>query len=247
MAKQTGLGANFYVGGFDVSGDTQDIKNITGGPRLWDVTDITQSGRARLGLQRSGDIAWTSFFDPSVSGEHAALSGLPTADVTASVFLNPLLPGSPAASCTAKLVTYETKRTAAGELTVDFAVQSNGFGVEWCDALTGGKRTDSAATVGPFFDNSAAFNFGAQAYFQVFAFTGTSAVIDIQHATTSGGAYSSTGLTTSSIVSAPQTQRLATANNVTINQFLKVVTTGTFSNLVFAVMINVNPIAGVVF
>lgn len=247
MGKQTGIGANFYVAGFDVSGDTQDIKNITGGPKLWDTTDITQAGHARLGLARSGDIAWTSFFDPSTTGEHAALSGLPTSDQIVSVFLNPLLPGSPAASCVSKLVTYETKRPASGELNVDFAVQSNGFGVEWCDALTGGKRTDSAATTGPFFDNTSAFNFGAQAYFQVFAFTGTSAVIDIQHATTSGGAYSSTGLTTSSITTAPQAQRVATANNVTINEFLKVVTTGTFSNLVFAVMINVNPVAGVVF
>lgn len=247
MGKQGGLGANFYVAGFDLSGDTNDIKNITGGPKLWDVTDVTQFAHARLGLQRNGDVAWTSFFDPAPGQEHAWASSLPLTDQLCTAFMPPLLPGSPAAGCQSLLVGYETKRSASGELTVDFSVQSDGFGVEWGKALTGGKRTDSAATVGPFFDNGAAFTFGGQAYFQVFAFSGTSAVIDIQSATTSGGSYATTGLTSSSITAAPFAQRVQVPNNTTINEFLKVVTTGTFTNLVFAVMVNVNPIAGVVF
>lgn len=67
------------------------------------------------------------------------------------------------------------------------------------------------------------------------AFSGTSVTIDIQSATTSGGSYSTTGLTTSAMT-AIGAQRLATANNVTINEFLKVVTTGTFTVAKFVVV-----------
>ena len=244
MAKTTGIGDNYYVGGYDLSGNTNSLSKISGSVNPLDVTDITQGGYARLGGLRDGGIDWTSYFDPT--GAHVLLSTLPTVDEICSYFRGTAV-GSPAASVNAKLINYDPTRGQDGMLTCAVSAQANAFGLEWGTQLTAGKRTDSAATVGAFFDNGAGFAFGAQAYFQVFAFTGTSAVIDIQHCTTSGGTYTSTGLTTTSITTAPQAQRLAVSNATTINEFLKVVTTGTFSNLVFAVMINVNPIAGVVF
>lgn len=246
MSKQTGLGCALYANGSDLSGDTQSF-TAHGGPAPLDVTDITQAAYGRLGGLRDGAIDWVSYMDPAAGASHAALSPLPTGDVIATLLIGPLSAGCPALAQVSKQVNYDPTRATDGMLTFAINGQANGFAQEWGISLTGGKRTDTSATTGAFFDNGAAFAFGAQAYFQVFAFTGTSAVIDIQHATTSGGAYTSTGLTTTSITTAPQAQRLATANNVTINEFLKVVTTGTFSSLVFAVMINVNPIAGVVF
>jgi hypothetical protein len=244
MAKTTGLGDNFYVGGTDLSGDTASLSKISGGPVPIDVTDITQSGYARLGGLRDGGIDWTSYFDPATA--HPALSALPVTDVICTYFRGTAV-GNPAASMTGKQINYDPTRDQAGAITFAVSAQANGFGLEWGTQLTAGKRTDTTATVGPFFDNLAASSFGAQAYVQLFAFSGTSVTIDIQSATTSGGVYTTTGLTTAALTSAPQAVRLSVANNTTINEFLKVVTTGTFSNAVFAVMINVNPVAGVVF
>jgi hypothetical protein len=184
------------------------------------------------------------YFD--ATGAHPSLSALPTTDVVASYFRGAMV-GNAAASLVSKQINYDWTRGQDGSLLGSVDLQANGFGLEWGTQLTAGKRTDSGATVGSFFDNTAGFNFGAQAYVQLFAFSGTSVTIDIQSATTSGGSYTTTGLTTSALTSAPQAVRLSVANNTTINEFLKVVTTGTFSNAVFAVMINVNPIAGVVF
>jgi hypothetical protein len=153
----------------------------------------------------------------------------------------PLLAGSPCFSQNSKQIDYNWKREKDGMLIGDVHFDSQGFGLEWGIALTAGKRTDSVATIGPAFDNGAASpGFGAQAYVQLISFTGTSVTIDIQSATTSGGAYSTTGLTTAAL-SAPQAVRLTTAS--AINEFLKVVTTGTFSNAVFAVQFSMNPVA----
>ena len=50
MAKQSGLGDDFYIAGYHIGGDIQDVA-VHGGPAPGDVTDITQSAHApRLGL-----------------------------------------------------------------------------------------------------------------------------------------------------------------------------------------------------
>lgn len=244
MAKQTGLGSALYVAGNDLSGDTQALAKVSGGPAALDVTDITQSAFSRLGGERDGGIDWTSYFDPTTS--HPVLSALPTTDVIVTFVPPTAAIGSPAASLVSKQIGYDGTRDNAGNFTFALAAQANGFGLEWGKLLTAGLRTDTTATVGAFFDDLAGSTFGAQAYFQLVAFAGTSVTIDIQHCTTSGGAYTSTGLTTTAMT-AIGAQRLATTNTTTINEFIKVVTTGTFSNAKFAVHFVRNPIAGVVF
>ena len=154
--------------------------------------------------------------------------------------------GNPAASLNAKQLNYDATRANTGELTFKVEGDGDGYGLEWGIQLTPGTRTDSAATAGAFYDNAAGSTFGGQAYFHLTAFSGTSVTIDIQSATTSGGSYSSTGLTTTAMV-AIGAQRLATSNSATINRYLKVITTGTFSNAVFAVVFVRNQTAGQVF
>lgn len=249
MAKQGGLGANFYIAGFDISGDTNDLNNFRGGPKTGDSTDLTQSARSRFGLARDGEMNFKVFFNPSPNQEHAALATLPTGDVIATAMMPPLAVGSPCVSQNSKQINYDWKREKDGMLLGDVHCESQAFGQEWGVALTPGKRTDTVATTGAFFDLATvpglgAFPtaFGAQAYFQLIAFAGTSVTIDIQHATTSGGAYSSTGLTASALTT-PQSLRVATASNFAVNEFIKLVTTGTFTNAVFAVQLSVNPVS----
>lgn len=233
MPKVSGLGDDLFVGGFHVGGDIRDVA-VNGGPALLDVTDITQSAHSRLGGLRDGKASLTSYHDPAAGASHAAFSMLPTADVIVSYFRGQAV-GNPAASLNAKQVNYDPTRAASGELTFKIDAEANGYGLEWGIQLTPGTRTDGSATTGAFFDNGAATTHGGQAYFHLVAFSGTSVTIDIQSATTSGGSYSTTGLTTTAMT-AVGAQRLATAGNVTINEFLKVVTTGTFTNAVFSVV-----------
>lgn len=244
MAKTGGLGDDLYVAGFHIGGDIQSLA-ITGGNTPIDVTDITQSAHSRLGGQRAGSIKAVAYMDTAAGQAHAAYSPLPTTDQIVT-YLRGQAIGSPAASCNSKQVDYNPTRTSTGQLTFAVDAESNAFGLEWGIQLTANPRTDTTATVGAFYDNGAAGTFGGQAYFQVVSVTGTSVTIDIQSATTSGGSYTTTGLTSQAFTT-QGAQRVAVSNVTTINEFLKVVTTGTFSNAVFFVAFVLNPVAGVVF
>lgn len=245
MAKTGGLGDNFYIGGFDLSGDVASVDSISGPQTTFDVTAINKSAHERIGGLRDGSMQFTSFMNNAASQEHAILKTLPRTD-TIATYLRGTTLGNPAACVNGKQLDYAPTRDNSGNLTLKVDVQANGFGLEWGKQLTAGLRTDSTATTGAFFDDTAASSFGGQAYFQLIAFAGTSVTIDIQSATTSGGSYTTTGLT-SSALTAVGSQRVPVVNTTTINRFLKVVTTGTFSNAVFAVVFVRNPLAGIIF
>lgn len=249
MAKQSGLGDNFYVGGYDLSGDVASLDQISGGPALIDVTAIRKSANERIGGLRDGDMQWTMFLDINQGASPYwvdNLHTLPRSDVVATYFRGTTL-GNPTACLVGKQLNYDPTRDNSGNLTLKVEAQANAFGLEWGEQLTPGLRTDTTATTGAFFDDGAASSFGGQAYFQLLAFAGTSVTIDIQSATSSGGTYATTGLTSSALTAAPASQRVSVANTTTINRYLKVVTTGTFTNAVFAVGFMRNPVAGVVF
>jgi hypothetical protein len=316
MAKSSGLGDNFYIGGYDLSGDVTSIDRISGPLALLEATGIKQLAENRIPGLRSGELQFTSLFNntgttstpgvPSsttpvtnannwpvfvtitggtlssvkinglqvgttagtyvlpagsnisitytvaptwawagVLAEHNALSSLPKTDTQAMYFRGTAV-GNASACVNGKQVNYDGTRDNTGALTLQVDVQANSFGQEWGVMLTPGLRIDTAATAGTPFDNGAAFNFGAQAYVELVALVGTNVDIAIQHATTSGGSYSNL-IDFGSMTAPNQSARGSISNTTTVNEFLKVTTTGTFTYAQFAVMINVNKIAGVVF
>lgn len=239
MPKQAGLGDNLYVGGFDLSGDVGAIGSIGGGNSPLEVTAIDKSAMERLGGKRDGALEFTAFFNPDVSQEHAVFSPLPTADQIVSYFRGQLLGGA-VASLVGKQISYDPTRGEDGSLTFKVNAVANGFGLEWGTQLTAGKRTDGGATNGTGVDFGASSAFGLQAYLQVFAFAGTSVTVKLQESNDNGGGdpyADTTGGAFTAVTAAPASQRIATAGNQTVKRWLRVVTTGTFSNAVFAVMV----------
>jgi hypothetical protein len=155
MSKQSGLGARFLSGGYDLSGDVQALDTVTGGPALLDVTDITQSAHSRISGQRDGSMGVTVFMD--TANAHPVLAALPTADTLMTFLVPPLAIGSPAACLNAKQVNYDPTRGADGSLTMKVEGQGNGYGLEWGVTLTAGLRTDTTATNGTSLDQGAGF------------------------------------------------------------------------------------------
>jgi len=155
MAKQSGLGARFLVGGYDLSGDINAIDQITGGPAFLDVTDITESAHERIGGERDGSMGFTCYMNPART--HPVLAALPTADELMTALMPPLAVGSAAASCNAKQVGYDPTRGTDGSLMMKVEGQGNGFGTEWGVTLTAGVRTDTTATSGATLDQGAGF------------------------------------------------------------------------------------------
>jgi hypothetical protein len=248
MAKTTGLGDAFYIGGTDVSGDVNSLSRISGGPNPGDFTDITQSAHARQGLLRDGGIDFAVYMDSALA--HPVLSALPTADVIATYF-NQRAIGNPAASCVAKEIDYNWNRGQEGNLLGSVALQADAFGLEWGNQVTPGIRTDTVATdaqTANSWDTGGALSFGAQLYVHLFAFTGTSVTFKIKHSTdniTFGDLAPS--LITSALTSAPQAVRVTVPNTTTVNRYVGLATIGTFSNAQFAAMLVKNQSAGVSF
>ncbi|CAM5346726.1 hypothetical protein [Streptomyces aurantiogriseus] len=247
MAKQSGLGDNFYLHGYDVSGDIGSI-STSGGPALLEVTGIDKSAYERIGGLRTGGMSWQAWFNPAANQAHARMKTLPTTDVHCAYFRGTTL-GNPAACMVAKQINYDGNRGADGSFTFAVEAQSNAFGLEWGRSLTAGVRTDTAATNGASIDTTASADFGAQAYLQAFAFSGTDVTVKIQDSADNSSFTDVAGLSFTQLTAGRTAERIATANTATIRRYVRAVTvtTGGFSSLAFAVVIVKNSTAGQVF
>jgi hypothetical protein len=144
MSKTSGIGANFYLAGFDLSGDVAAVNSIHTGSAVKEVTTINQSAVDRMLLQRDGSLDISSWFDTVALAEHAALKTLADTDVLATLTIGTAL-GNPAACTIAKQATYDLERGEDGSLAVKASVLGNGFGLDWGYLLTTGKQTVASA------------------------------------------------------------------------------------------------------
>jgi hypothetical protein len=237
MTKRSGLNTRFYVGGYDLSGDTQTLRTVASPVALLDVTDITESAFERLPGLRSGEMGWSSFFNSDAGRAHPVLSALPTTDVVMTYGVGTTL-GDPAASMVAKQIGYDGARPTDGSLLFSVDGQSTaGRSLVWGVQLTAGLRTDTAPTNGTGVDlTTVSTAFGWLAHLHVTAVTGTSVTVsledsddDITYAALAGGA----SFTAATGVGA---QQLASATSISVvRQYVRAVTTGTFNPATFVV------------
>jgi hypothetical protein len=155
VAKTSGIGARFAVGGYDISGDVNALDTIGGTQALLDSTDITQGAHSRIPGLRDGAMGFTVFMD--TANAHPVLAALPTADTLMSFMAPPLSIGSVAANLVAKQVNYDPARGTDGSLMMKVQGQGNAFALEWAAQLTPGYRTDTTATNGTSLDQGASF------------------------------------------------------------------------------------------
>lgn len=240
MAKQSGLGDNLYIKGYDLSGDTGSIQTISQRRDILEVTGIDKSAKERLYGNRDGEIQFNTFFNDAALQEHVALSTLPTTDVICSYLRGTAL-GGKSACMVAKQVNYDPTRAADGSLTIDTQMLANGYGLEWGQTLTAGKRQDTTATApATGVDNPASAvstAFGMAAYLHVFSFSGTSATMRIQDSADNSAFANITGLNAFTAATGVTSERIETDTLArTIRRYLKVNTTGTFSECTFAVI-----------
>lgn len=253
MPKQSGLGNQLFIGGYDIGADVSDIGNISTPRGTLPATGITQSANARMFGMRDASCDFNTFFNPTANQEHTILKTLPTVDTQVMYQVGQTLGGESFAML-AKQVNYDPQRGDDGSLKFGISCPSNGFGGDWGSQMTAGKRQDTTATNGASVDFTTAANpasaaFGFQAYLQVFSFTGTSVTIKLQEssdnavgdpfADVTGGAFTA--------VTALGHQRIQSASDtLSVERYLRVVTTGTFSECTFAVTVTRNDAARVI-
>jgi hypothetical protein len=251
MTKSSGLGMGFDIDGIDLSGDVNSFSKIGGGlGGTQEMTGIDKFAYERAGLARTGGIDWRSYFNPSAGAAHPKLSALSTADQIATVRFAPQAIGGGGAGHVCKQLNYDWNRGDDGALLLDVKTLCNGFGLEYGQYLTAGKRTDGAATNGTSYDYGAITGttaFGLQMYVQLYAFTGTSVTIKVQSSTDDavGDPYADVTGATTGALSAVGAVRIATGPTASVERWLRVSTVGTFSNAVFSVLVCRNIVATV--
>jgi hypothetical protein len=241
VAKQSGLGDNLIVAGYDLGADIGSLGRVGGGPATLDVTGITVSAMERIGGLRDGSMEFTAFFNPSSDRAHEVLSALPTADVLLAYMRGSGL-GSPAACLNAKQVNYDGSRAADGAFTFTVTAEGNAYGLEWGEQATPGIRTDTEATDGDSLDGGADTSFGLQAYLFVTAFDGTDVTISLESSSDDddNDAFAAvTGGSFTQVTAAPFAERIQTARDATIERYLRVVTATSagFNSVSFLVVV----------
>lgn len=241
--KRTGLGHALFVDGVDLSGDINSVGEIGGGNAPIDQTAINQTAMDRTGGLRDGRMSIVSYLNNAGAGTaHTKFAALATGNETLSYCVGTAL-GDPVAVLVAKQANYDAARPQDGSLLFTTEAQGSGYGLEWQEQLTAGKITQGSAGAVTGVDFASATAYGLQAFLHVFAFTGTSATIKIQESSDNGvgDAWADVvggGFTL--VNSAPQAQRILTTRTLAVERYLRVLTTGTFSNLVFAVSVAKN-------
>jgi hypothetical protein len=248
MGKQTGLGAGFWLDGYDLSGDIGSLSRINSARNVNEVTGIDVSAFERVHSHRDGGMEFNAWMNKASGQAMPVLKTVPSTDRIASYLHRKSTIGAPAAACVGKQISYDPTRDTDASLSWTVTVESNGYGVEWGQLLTAGKRTDTSATNGAAVDmEGAATSFGLQAYLHVFSFTGTDATVKLQMDDNSGftSATDVTGGAFTQITSGPQAQRIQTGRALAVERYLRVVTTtsGGFSNLVFGVIVVRNTVS----
>ncbi len=240
MSKSTGLGDQLFFDGYDIGADINSISSIATPRATLPFTAITQSAMAREYGERDGSAEFTSYLNPEAARAHDALSPLPTSDVHV-MYLRGQSLGGAAIGMIGKQIDYAPNRGDDGSLLISSSVQANGFGLDWGLQLTTGKQTDASATDSASIDTGASASFGFQAYLQVFSIGSGSADIVIEDsADDSNFAEINNGASFTS-VSGRTAERIQSASDTeTVRRYIRVSTTGTFTDLVFAVIINKN-------
>ena len=242
MAKESGLGDQLFIGGRDIGADTSAIGGLTTPRSVYDMTGITKSAFERILGTRDASGEFTGFFNSTLNQTHDTLKALPTAD-TQLMYLHGTTLGNESFVINGKQLNYDFNRPADGSLSIGVHVDSNNFGGDWTTQLTPGKRSDTTATNGTGVDmgsvaNPAAAAFGFVAYLQVFSFTGTSVTIKLQDSTDNISFADVTGGAFTVVSSSPGFERIQSASpTLSVNRYMRVATTGTFSQCTFAVTV----------
>jgi len=234
MAKKSGLGQQIFVNGYDLSGDVATIDNA-GSPRnLLEITAVNASGIERLVGLSDGNLSVSSWFNDATEQEHAAFSGLVTTDRIVTWAFGATR-GDVAACLVAKQLNYDGSRGTDGSLSFTIDTQAaSGVPLEWGNTLTTGKETHSSAAVSTSRDDGATTGYGLVGILSVTDVDSGTATVNIQQSADNVTFANILGFAAVSAAAAPTAQRLTLSG--AILRYLRVSTTGTFSNCDFCMV-----------
>ena len=236
MAKESGLNVRLYVMGYDLSGDANAVDSMGYTQNLMETTPLNSAAATRIVGLADGGLTVNGYFDNATGKIHPTFTSnsgkLPTADQVVLVPMGASV-GDPSVGISAKEADYSVSRSSGSAITVSSSFNGNGMGGEFGVMLTAHDDTHSSASSGSSVDNSASSSSGGSGYLQAISLGSGSVIVKIQESTNDS---SWTDLMTFSTVG---TSDVSTAERLTMSgtvaRYLRVTSTGTFSNAKIAV------------
>ena len=232
MAKQSGIADAIYVGGRDLSGNVTSVDTVSARRATIDTPTIDSAAMVRLQGHADGEITVTSWFDDGTHLEHAAFSPLPTTDVQV-LYCRGTAADSPAAGLVAKQINYDGSKSQDKALSLNVQCLGQGTPVEW-GVLLQAEATHSSAGSSSSKDDSASSANGIAAYLQLIDINSGAPTIKLQHSANNSSWSDLITFTAVSDGSEPTAERKEASG--TVNRYLRVTSTGTFSNAKFIIM-----------
>ncbi len=237
MSKKNGLNTRLYVMGRDLSGDANSLDSIGYTQAELETTALNQDAPSRIVGLVDGTVTVNGFFDNASGAIHDVFSSnsgnLPTADQIVTIPLGSAI-GDDALGLVSKEAEYNISRASGSAIgvTASFA-STEGIKPEFAEMLTAFDDTHSSATNGTAIDNGASSANGASGYCHWFALSSGTVVVKIQHSA-DNASWSDLITFTSTGTSGVDTAERGSASG-TVNRYVRVATTGTFSNAQIAV------------
>ena len=234
MAKESGLNVRLYVEGKDMSGSANALSGAGYSQAMLETTPLNTSAATRITGLADGTLSVNGYFDTSDDAPWAEDSGkLPSSDVVVLVALSSAA-GDPSVGMNAKEGEFNVSRSSGSAISIASSFSGNGMGGEFGEMLTAHDDTHSSAGSGTVVDSGASSSSGGAGYVQVISLGSGSVVVNLQESTSSGGSYSNfMTFSTVAAAAAPSAERVTMEG--TVQRYIKVVTTGTFSNAKIAV------------
>lgn len=239
MAKQAGLSDGLFVDGVDLTSDIGSVERIGAPTAVLDVTAINEAAHERIYALGDGEISFNHYFNDAAGQEYATLKAKASGADRIATWIHGSAIGNAAAALVAKETSYDFNRGADGSLAGPSQFLGNAKSLDYCEQLTAGKRTDTGATNGASHNFGAATATGLAAYLHVFSVTGTSVTVAIQSSSDDGAGDAYSTILTFATVNAGATgkERKTLASLTTaVEQYLRVITTGTFNPATFCVV-----------
>jgi hypothetical protein len=247
VSKTSGIGERLYVNAFDLSGDVGALGTIGDSRNQQETPALKNTSMARIPLLRDATLGYSGYFSTDAAGLQATIRALPQDALF--TWATGIAHGSPTGSLRANTSDFTETRGPDGALAVDATGMTEGTGMEWGVLLMDPDTTLASAGditglddgyKAAFVDSASAPGAalplpsvkGLAAYLHVISLGSGSATVHVQHSTDD---VTYADLIAFTAATGATSQRSATASDASVDQYLRVHVTGTFTNLKAAV------------
>lgn len=233
MAFSHGSAARVYVNGRDLSSYLRRGE-VSGARDKVKTTCFNQSAHTYIQGLLDGSVSAEGIFDGDTNRVDSILNtalGASTDSIWTVWLQGETAVGSVGRALRGVHTAYGSRAVNTDVVSCSASAQANG-GPERVLSLHP-LAAETSASNGTALDNSAGTTAGASAYLHVSAFSGTSVTVLVEHSTDNSSW--STLLTFTAASAAGTSERVATSSTATVNRYLRVSWSGTFSSATFSV------------